>query len=129
MLANTITYDTQNYTDTLGSDLLYWYNCIGIIVLYWPCLSTVKHGFQSQCKGHTITILCIYSMIADLHQFLGYYNSLFSRAGGLWKLLHPSYTHSKIEKLYVLSAIELISSLWGYCYIMLLSLTVPGRIN
>ena len=31
--------------------------------------------------------------------------------------------------MYILNAIELISSIWGYCYISLVSLTVPGRIG
>ena len=37
--------------------------------------------------------------------------------------------HSKIEKLYVLNVVELISSIWGYCTIMSVGLTVLGRIN
>ena len=39
------------------------------------------------------------------------------------------YIHSKIEKLYVLNVVELISSIWGYCTIMSVGLTVLGRIN
>ena len=40
-------------------------------------------------------------------------------------------SHSKIEKLYmhVLSVVELIPSMWDYCYIMSVDLTGPGRIN
>ena len=37
--------------------------------------------------------------------------------------------HSKIEKLYVLNVVELISSIRGYCTIMSVGLTVLGRIN
>ena len=37
--------------------------------------------------------------------------------------------HSKIEKLYLLSAVELIPLTCDYLYIMSVSLTVPGRIN
>ena len=36
---------------------------------------------------------------------------------------------SKIEKLYVLNAVELIPLTWDCCYIMSVTLTVPGRIN
>ena len=39
------------------------------------------------------------------------------------------YLHSKIEKLYVLNVVELISSIWGYYTIMSVGLTVLGRIN
>ena len=38
-------------------------------------------------------------------------------------------SHSKIEKLYALNTVELISLTWDYCYIMSVSFTVPGRIN
>ena len=37
--------------------------------------------------------------------------------------------HSKIKKLYLLDVVELIPLTWDYCYILSVSLTVPGRIN
>ena len=101
MLAKTVTYNPLNYANTLGSGL--------ISIHVTLCLSTVKHDFQSLCKGHMN--LCTYSMIADLHKFLGIITVYSGRAGEPWKLLHPSHTHIKIEKLYVLSAIELIPSI------------------
>ena len=43
--------------------------------------------------------------------------------GDISRPLGKSLMYSKIEKLYVLNVIELIPSIWGYCYITLVSLT------
>ena len=41
-------------------------------------------------------------------------------------IITASYIHNEIKKLYLLNVVELTPSIWDCCYIMSISLTVPG---